>query len=173
MGIARNIALAAALTIGGVGPQFAGTADAVQPPKAAKAAVSWPNSYEWDTAVAGTPPATFSGGCVTMTGAKSCYETYGDKWWVLDTAADGHSATASWENYLKNDLDGWDPWRHGSCVNKLGKDHWGVCNKNYYENDDRNEYGSKGSILDWQSCIYDSKNGTWHGCSTNWWHTFP
>ncbi len=75
------------------------------------------NPYEWDTAVAGTPPATFSGGCVTMTGAKACFEKHGDRWWVLDTIADGHSATASWENFLNDGTDSWPLWRSGSCVN--------------------------------------------------------
>lgn len=122
------------------------------------------NPYEWDTAVAGTPPQDFSGGCVTMTGAKACFEKNGDKWWVLDTVGDGHSATASWENWLYDGVE-WVVWRSGSCVNKLGKGNWGVCNKEYYENSTINVYGFAGSEVFWEACIYDSANGTWHGCS--------
>jgi hypothetical protein len=123
------------------------------------------NPYEWDTAVAGTPPEEgFHGDCVTMPGAKACFERHGDRWWVLDTVGDGHSATASWKNWL---LDGSSSvlWRNGSCVNKLGKDHWGVCNKEYWEDRSLNVLGSTGSSLEWQACVYDSQDGTWHGCS--------
>ncbi len=129
-------------------------------------AVTAANPYEWDTAVAAdsNPTTDVLGNCTDMVGAKACFERHGDRWWVLDTDGDGHSATASWENWL---LDGSSSvlWRNGSCVNKLGKGHWGVCNKDYYEDGSVNVFGSRGSALEWQACVYDSKDGTWHGCS--------
>jgi hypothetical protein len=134
------------------------TAGAVMVPGTASAA----SAYEWDTAVTGTPPTFGSHACVSMTGAKACFEKNGDKWWVLDTASDGHSATASWYNMLGPDVV---TYRQGSCVNKLGKGQWGVCNKDYYEFDTANPYGT-GSYLYWEACVYDSADGSWHGCSS-------
>lgn len=116
-------------------------------------------SYEWNTASAGSPPSGMT--CVSMTGAKACFEKYGDKWWVEDTSADGHSATASWQNWL-NTSDRYYEYRTGSCVNKLGAGHWGVCNKDYYE-----DTSSRRSLMKWQACVYDSADGTWHGCSSS------
>jgi hypothetical protein len=72
-----------------------------------------------------------------MTGAEACFEKYGDKWYVKDTKSDGHSATASWINYL-SDGRSWIPYRHGSCVNKSGAGKWGLCNKDYYEDSTTN-----------------------------------
>lgn len=121
-------------------------------------------SYEWDTATVGSPPSGMT--CVSMTGAKACFEKYGDKWWVEDTAGDYHSATASWQNYLW-DGSNYRLYRQGSCVNKEKAGTWAVCNKDYFEFDSVNTYGARGSILVWQACVYDSGTGDWYGCSTN------
>jgi hypothetical protein len=118
--------------------------------------------YEWDTAVAGSPPSFRSGDCASRSGVTACFEKNGDKWWVKDTAADGHSATASWYNLLGPNLV---TYRQGSCVNKLGSGKWGVCNKDYYEFNTQNPYGT-GSYLYWEACVYDASDGTWHGCSS-------
>lgn len=140
----------------GAGVALAATFALVTPAQAA--------SYEWDTASAGSPPSGTT--CVSMTGAKACFEKNGDKWWVEDTKADGHSATASWTNYL-DDGNGYRSYRTGSCVNKLGSGEWGVCNKEYYESGSTNTLGGKGSVLSWQACVYDSADGSWHGCSSS------
>jgi hypothetical protein len=121
-------------------------------------------TYEWNTATAGSPPSGMR--CVSMTGAEACFEKNGDRWWVRDTASDSHSATASWENDLFDGIQ-WRLYRQGSCVNKLGYGRWGACNKDYYESGSTNELGGKGSQLDWQACVYDSADGSWHGCSTD------
>jgi hypothetical protein len=121
-------------------------------------------AYEWDTATAGSPPGGMT--CVSMTGAEACFQKHDDRWWVRDTASDGHSATASWENDVFDGIQ-WRMYRQGSCVNKLGYGQWGVCNKDYYESGSTNDLGGKGSQLTWQACVYDSAGGTWHGCSTD------
>jgi hypothetical protein len=122
-------------------------------------------SYEWDTATASSQPSGLS--CEVMTGAEACYEANGDIFWVKDTKADGHSATASWYNHLWNGSQ-WVLYREGSCVNKLGAGHWGTCNKDFYESSSTNPYGyTHGSELEWYACVYDSADGTWHGCSGN------
>jgi hypothetical protein len=120
--------------------------------------------YEWDTAttVDGLPAGDYF--CVDMTGAEACFEKYGDKWYVKDTKSDGHSATASWINYL-SDGRSWIPYRHGSCVNKSGAGKWGLCNKDYYEDSTTNPARGNGSRIQFQACVYDSADGTWHGCS--------
>lgn len=132
------VALAASLLVG-VSP-----ASAVQP-------------YEWNTAVAGTPPSGLP--CASMTGATACFEANGDRMWVKDTSADGHSATLSWENWYAEPM--FDPVlnRYGSCVNKLGNGKWGVCNKDLPE----------GSFVDFEACVYDAGSGAWYGCSSSRW----
>ncbi|EHR60685.1 hypothetical protein [Saccharomonospora cyanea] len=99
--------------------------------------------YELDIAVAGTPPSSGLT-CREITGARVCFEHYGDKWWVRDTAADGASAVVLWDNYRNGSL-----YRQGECQNRLGSGTWGVCNKNYYED----------STLDWLACVYDVSEG--------------
>lgn len=98
-----------------------GLASALVTPGAAMAA-----GYEVDHAVAGSVPDGLN--CVSITGAKVCYEHDGDKWWVKDTKEDGASAVAEWVNYRNGVL-----YREGSCRNSLGNGKWGYCNKNYYE----------------------------------------
>ncbi|EID52706.1 hypothetical protein [Saccharomonospora xinjiangensis] len=101
------------------------------------------NAYELDLAVAGTPPSSGLV-CKSVTGAYACFEHYGDKWWVKDTATDGASAVVIWDNYRNGSL-----YRQGECQNRLGSGQWGVCNKNYYED----------STLDWVVCVFDVSEG--------------
>lgn len=104
---------------------------------------------ELNQAVAGNPPSGLP--CVKTTGATACFEASGDKWWVKDTAGDGASAEAFWQNYRNGSL-----YRTGVCRNSLGNGEWGVCNKNYYED----------SGLRWAACVYDGSEDTLIRCST-------
>jgi hypothetical protein len=144
-----GLVLAAALALSSPSGATAAPAPAGGVPAVTAAA------YEWNVAVAGSVPSGLH--CTERAGAKACFQPNGDKWWVKDTKADGHSATASWENYLCDGSE-CDLYRDGSCVNELGSGEWGVCNKNYYE----------GSIVLWQACVYDAGDGTWHGCQDGW-----
>lgn len=57
-----------------------------------------------------------------------CFRPNGDDIFVLDDRADGHSAVGEWR------LDSTGSHRRtGSCVNQLGKGHWGFCNKDFVE----------------------------------------
>ncbi|MEU3776942.1 hypothetical protein AB0F11_27815 [Streptomyces sp. NPDC032472] len=106
-------------------------------------------SAEIDTAQPGTPPSDIT--CLSAPqGARGCFRTYGDQWWVLDTDTP-YAAIAVWENELW-DGDSWEPYRNGQCENKLGEGHWGVCNKDYYEDSSRNAYGGYGSRVRWRAC---------------------
>ncbi|MET9451768.1 hypothetical protein [Streptomyces cinerochromogenes] len=139
-----------------------GSASAANPVTAAPAV----QAYEWDTAVSGgTPPQDCLANAISRTGSEACFERYGDVLWVKDTSADGHSATNSWDNYLADSGGNWTLYRQGSCVNKLGSGKWGYCNKDFYENSSANAYGGRGSSVDYAACVYDSADGTWHGCS--------
>ncbi|GAB2964725.1 hypothetical protein [Saccharothrix stipae] len=86
-------------------------------------------TYEVDYVVAGTPGAgaTCFGG---SNGAQVCYNPTGDRIWVHDTASDGASAVAQWQNYLDGDNT---IHRHGECRNSLGAGSQGACNKNFQE----------------------------------------
>jgi len=103
---------------------------------------------EFNRAVAGFPPNTLP--CIDTPGAKACYNNNDDSWWVLDTARDGASAEARWENERNGGL-----YRSGICRNSLGYDKWGVCNKNYYED----------SLIRWRACVYNGSTGTLVSCS--------
>ncbi|MFD7656040.1 hypothetical protein ACFV4N_18885 [Actinosynnema sp. NPDC059797] len=105
-------------------------------------------AVEFNEAVAGTPPAGLP--CVSVTGARACFEADGDKWWVRDTAADSASAEARWDNYRNGSL-----YRSGICRNGLGNGTWGVCNKNYYED----------STLVYIACVFDASEGRLVRCS--------
>jgi hypothetical protein len=107
---------------------------------------------EVDTAVAGTPPAFSANECTNNNVTKVCFEPHGDKVWVLDLASDGNAASGLWENYLWNG-GAWQLYRQGMCMNKLSYGHWGVCNKDFYEDSTNpNAYGSKGSGLRIYAC---------------------
>jgi hypothetical protein len=67
--------------------------------------------------------------CTAITGANVCYKPAGDLLYVKDLREDGQSAVAEWLVMP----DSGTTWRDGSCVNKLGAFHWGVCNKNFEE----------------------------------------
>lgn len=119
------------------------TASAAQETSAAgEEGASAAATLEIDRAKKGTYPGGLS--CVTVTGAQACFEAYGDKWWVKDTAADGASAVVTWRNYRNGSL-----YRSGQCENRMGSGTWGVCNKNYYE----------GSDLLFQIHVYDFSEG--------------
>lgn len=119
------------------------TASAAPEPAAADRGGVSAAEYELDIAKAGTPPSSGLN-CRSITGARVCFEHYGDKWWVRDTASDGASAVVLWDNYRNGSL-----YRQGECQNRLGSGNWGVCNKNYYED----------STLVWTVCVYDVSEG--------------
>jgi hypothetical protein len=121
-------------------------------------------SPEYDYAVAATPPSSGLT-CVSASGAKACFQKYGDKIWILDTSGTTYAAVAPWENYLWNGSS-WQLYRTGNCYNRLGKGVWGVCNKDFYEDSSTNAYGSTGSglrlwaeNLDWSDYIWIRNNG--------------
>jgi hypothetical protein len=122
-----------------------GLTAAVVMPTAASAA----DTYEKNNAVAGNLPSSVSAAdCVQTEGAKVCFQSNSDTWWVKDTAADGASAEAMWSNWLDGQLDS-EAYRSGSCRNTLGNGQWGYCNKNYYE----------GSSLRAQPAVWDRSAG--------------
>ncbi|WP_157441401.1 hypothetical protein [Actinoplanes awajinensis] len=84
-------------------------------------------SSELDYAEASGAPSDTSH-CVTQYWAKTCYVAAGDKWYILDRLDDGGRPFIRWENYKDGAL-----YRTGICSNRLGFNHWGVCNKDYYE----------------------------------------
>lgn len=84
-------------------------------------------AYEWNNAVAGSPPGGMP--CGAIAGATVCWEAGGDRWWVQDTASDGRSAVSDWLNYVNGAVH-----RTGGCRNGLGAGTWGFCNKDYIEN---------------------------------------
>jgi hypothetical protein len=151
----RLVALACGLLLGaGIAVAVPSMASAVQP-------------YEWDTAVVGSAPSSYPAGlCNGITGGWACFERTGDKLWVDDWSGDGWSVTASWVNYLMNEAGHWVAYRQGSCVNKLGTGHWGVCNKDFYEDGTSpNALGGAGSYLTVYACLYHSTTGEWGGCT--------
>jgi hypothetical protein len=105
-------------------------------------------AVELNQAVAGTPPAGMP--CISVTGAVACFQAYGDRWWVRDTAADSASAEVRWDNYRNGSL-----YRSGICRNSLGNGAWGQCNKNYYED----------STLAYIACVFDASAGRLIRCS--------
>ena len=111
-------------------------------------------SAENNSAVAGTPPQFTSGECITYTGAKACFDKATDNFWVLDSLADGHSARNAWGNWLW-DGSKWQYYRYGDCTNSLGNGHWGVCDKDLYENSSTNALGGQGSEVDVWACVVE------------------
>jgi hypothetical protein len=63
--------------------------------------------------------------CTSITGARVCFQSDGDYFYVKDTKADGYSAVVDW-------FDGGST-RRGACVNKHGEGAWARCNKNFVE----------------------------------------
>lgn len=89
--------------------------------KLALAAIAMTSS----AAAVSVPPATASdfgpgesATCVDTTGARACYEAYGDRLWVLDTLADGHHPEA-WISIAGVG--------YFSCVSYQGAWYWKVC----------------------------------------------
>ncbi len=114
-------------------------------------------TYEWNVAVAGSEPTgAHPSGCTSMSGSNACFTPYGDHWSVQDTKSDGHSATASWQDWHFNGSQ-YVMIREGSCVNERGHGTWGACSKNYIEED----------LIIFYACVYDAGDGTWHGCSVS------
>jgi hypothetical protein len=115
-------------------------------------------SYEEDTAVAGTPPSFDPNDCIGLEVSGhivmgTCFQPYGDKIWVEDTYGDGYAAVASWVNYLRDASGNWDSYRSGSCTNSLTAGHWGVCNKDFYEDSTSpNAAGGQGSGIRLYPC---------------------
>ncbi|MEV4755583.1 hypothetical protein AB0J86_10800 [Micromonospora sp. NPDC049559] len=102
----------------------AGVAATLIAPSAAYAAYY---GDETDYAVSSSGPVgTYYCTYTSYTGARVCFQPYGDLVYVKDTNADGYAAVGEWIG------DGFS--RTGSCVNKLGNGNWGVCNKDFPEN---------------------------------------
>ncbi|MEV6298478.1 hypothetical protein AB0M02_03630 [Actinoplanes sp. NPDC051861] len=135
----RIITIAAAALMGLVttlaGPVTAASADDLPVPPA----------FEYNTAVAGTPPAGLpNSSCIVHPGATVCFVADGDRWWVRDTAADSASAAAYWQNVVNSKTA-----RSGRCLNSLGNGTWGYCSKNYVE----------ASILLTEARVFDASEG--------------
>ncbi|NLT55754.1 MAG: hypothetical protein GXX79_14595 [Actinomycetales bacterium] len=112
-----------------------------------------PDLYEWNTAVAGTPPASFTK-CTAKTpgvAAMACYVEGTDDLWVKDTAKDGYSAATEWIMAVPNGIS-LNIERWGTCVNSLGSGKWGVCRKNFTED----------ATLGWFAGTFDNPTDTWH-----------
>lgn len=112
-------------------------------------------TWEHDVAVKGNP--TGSAVCAHRAGVEACFKADGDVWWVGDTAKDGYSAEARWEEWLP--LGGGDSVlnRNGACVNSLGSPNWGKCDKDYQENGE----------LWFRGCVIDASKGELKAC-TDW-----
>ncbi|MBA9050576.1 MULTISPECIES: hypothetical protein [Streptomyces] len=111
-------------------------------------------------AVAGTPDFVHNIiYCVSTTGARACFQPYGDKLWVK-----GRAASADWENYLRDRTGAWKWYRTGSCLNKLSGGRWGYCQVNFYEDTSKNPYGGKGSGIRLQALgrfVWISRSLVW------------
>ena len=103
----------------------AGVVATLAVPAAAQAAYF---GNETDYATSGSPSGYefIDYKCSVTLGGKACFKPAGDVFYVLDDKADGRSAAADWVVWG-------DETRTGSCVNKLGAGKWGVCNKNFQE----------------------------------------
>ncbi|MCG5435155.1 hypothetical protein [Micromonospora foliorum] len=102
----------------------AGIAMVLSIPTAASAAY-WGD--ETDYAVSSSGP-TGDYVCATHTGVTACFKPDGDVLYVKDRLEDGYAAVAIWDHVVEGNYR-----RSGACVNKLGADHWGQCNKDFYE----------------------------------------
>lgn len=130
--IARFTALAT-LALGVVGLE-SGTSAA---PAGASTAPEWEINY----AVQGTPPAGTYCTRDPWDKTKMCWEHNGDVIWTINYRS--HWGTyGNWWNYWPNDST---LYRQGRCINKLGYNIWGYCNKNMHEN----------SLVKFQSCDLD------------------
>ncbi|MFG1907406.1 hypothetical protein [Kribbella sp. NPDC048928] len=78
------------------------------------------------TGVPSGPPPAENGWdvwCVSVTGAKACFASYGDRVWVKDTKTNGHSVAAT----IKSDPSH-SHWGR-ECLNTRGADGgWVMCN---------------------------------------------
>ncbi|MFI5732154.1 hypothetical protein ACIA49_18665 [Kribbella sp. NPDC051587] len=83
-----------------------------------------------DGTPSGAPPEGAIGvWCVSTTGAKACFQAYGDKVWVKDTKANGDSAAGT-----ISDTETSMSW-HRECFNTRGADGgWVMCNFDVPEN---------------------------------------
>jgi hypothetical protein len=79
------------------------------------------SAYEWDIAKRGNPPGGMP--CAKTSRSKVCFQTKGDKIWVLDRKRDGRSALGAWG------VDG----RFGYCRNRSKYGNWARCNKDFPE----------------------------------------
>ncbi|MBT8224516.1 MAG: hypothetical protein HKP61_19765 [Dactylosporangium sp.] len=126
----------------------------------ASASVTTP-VYEWNTAVAGTPPSFTKCTSSTYIGsgdvqAIACYVEGSDDFWVKDTKVDGYSAAADWILAVPNGIS-MEIVRRGICINSLGGGKWGVCKKNFDE----------AGTLGWFAGTYDKPTDTWHHITSN------
>jgi hypothetical protein len=115
--------------------------------------------YENDTAVNGGDPAQTGIACNQLFDAQDnyaaevCFALYGDQIWVYDARGDGKAAIGQWSNYLRNAAGDWILYREGECRNSLGHGHWGLCNKEFYEDSTNpNAKGGHGSGLRLWAC---------------------
>jgi hypothetical protein len=79
-------------------------------------------------------------------GAIACFQSRGDKVWVKDDKADGHSAINVWSQYL-----GPGEYREGWCRNTLGAGRWGYCNKEMRES----------TYIEFWAVEYDAETKRW------------
>lgn len=111
------------------------------------AAATWETDYvsPGEVACAGILSAPSSDGWV-------CFQPYGDVWMVSTSPTDSGRISVQWENRLRNASGAWVTYRTGQCINDLGRDQIGVCNKDYYENSSYNALGGYGSMIRYKAC---------------------
>ena len=121
-----------------------GVLEVAAPTVAAPANAALAYSFEWDNAVSATPNLSNMSDCISTTGSEVCFQPDGDKIWVKDTSSDGFSAVARWYT---------DYGRWGTCRNALSAGSWGVCNKDFKEN----------QAIYWRASRYDGDTGQYVG----------
>ena len=160
---AAVLALGALIVVPNAGADTNATQVAPDPAPAALDAASAAAAIgeEYNTGKAGNPPAFGAGDCRVEGWGTACLHRYGDVIWIKDSRGDGFSAEADWENYLW-DGSAWRLYRRGRCVNNLKAGHWAYCNKDFYEDQSINIYGTKGSGLRIDACEIACVEGyTW------------
>ncbi|MFG2592158.1 hypothetical protein [Streptomyces sp. NPDC048438] len=108
---------------------------------------------ESNTGVVGGSPGSTATCISTISGAKACFQRYGDVIWTKDTSGDGYSVYTNWTNQLKQPSGTWKTYRTGKCSNPGSSGDNASCNKDFYESSSTNAYGGKGSRIQVSACV--------------------
>jgi hypothetical protein len=108
-----------------------------------------------------TAPLGWLGGCQGYGPVWACFVPHGDYIYIEHQQNADLTPYIDWNNWLRKPDGNWALYRTGYCFSNLGPGTWGRCNKDFYEDGNKNAWGGYGSEISFRVCASSSNCSDW------------